>query len=120
LRCPYFEIPPCRFPNWNNGRRANIEHAVVTARFPRTGLQRFEINQLIRKGNSGGPFVDELFRVAGIAQQGAQQDAGNNECLCVAELDAWIAAYEATLMPSTPAAPAPPLILTQPPNVGVP
>ncbi|MFT4438140.1 reverse transcriptase domain-containing protein [Caballeronia sp. 15715] len=85
------------FPNWNRGRRANIEPAVVTARFPRTGLQRFEINQLIRKGNSGGPVVDELFRVAGVAQQGAQQDAGNNECLCVAELDAWIAEYEATL-----------------------
>lgn len=95
------------FPNWNNGRRANIEQAVVTARFPRTGLQRFEINQLIRKGNSGGPFVDELFRVGGVAQQGAQQDAGNNECLCVAELDAWIAAYEATLVPSPPAPPAP-------------
>ncbi|HDR9217350.1 TPA: trypsin-like peptidase domain-containing protein [Burkholderia vietnamiensis] len=95
------------FPNWNNGRRANIETAVVTARFPRTGLQRFEINQLIRKGNSGGPVVDELFRVAGVAQQGAQQDAGNNECLCVVELDAWIAEYEATLLPPPPAPPAP-------------
>ncbi|VVD91255.1 reverse transcriptase domain-containing protein [Pandoraea cepalis] len=95
------------FPNWNNGRRANIEHAIVSARFPRTGLQRFEINQLIRKGNSGGPFVDELFRVAGVAQQGAQQDAGNNECLCVAELDAWIEAYEATRVRPPPAPPAP-------------
>lgn len=93
------------FPNWNNGRRANIETAVVTARFPRTGLQRFEINQLIRKGNSGGPVVDELFRVAGVAQQGAQQDAGNNECLCVTDLDAWIAEYDATRAPA-PLAPA--------------
>ena len=91
------------FPNWNNGRRANIEPAIVTVRFPRTGLQRFEINQLIRRGNSGGPVVDELFRVAGVAQQGAQQDAGNNECLCVMELDAWIAEYEATLALPPPA-----------------
>ncbi|MCW0163712.1 reverse transcriptase domain-containing protein [Burkholderia pseudomallei] len=100
------------FPNWNNGRRANVEPAIVTARFPRTGLQRFEINQLIRKGNSGGPVVDELFRVAGVAQQGAQQDAGNNECLCVLELDAWLAEYDAAVAPvvemhtAEPAAPA--------------
>jgi hypothetical protein len=64
------------FPNWNNGRRANIERPFVTARFPRTWLQRFEINQLIRKANSGEVSVDELFRVAGVVQQGAQQDAG--------------------------------------------
>lgn len=77
------------FPNWSRGRRANIEQAVVTARFPRSALQRFEISQLIRKGNSGGPFVDESFRVAGIAQKGATQADGNNECLCILEFDAW-------------------------------
>ncbi|WP_412770674.1 reverse transcriptase domain-containing protein, partial [Ralstonia solanacearum] len=78
------------FPNWSPGRRANVEPAIVTNRFRRSALQRVEINQLIRKGNSGGPYVDELFRVAGVAQKGATQDDGNNECLCVAELDAWI------------------------------
>ena len=86
------------FPNWSHGRRVNIEPAVVTNRFPRSALQRFEINSLIRKGNSGGPMVDDLFRVAGVAQQGATQANGNNECLCVAELDTWIAAYEASLL----------------------
>jgi hypothetical protein len=105
------------FPNWNNGRRANIEPAIVAALFPCTGLQRFEINQLIRKGNSGSPVVDELFRVAGVAQQGTQQDAGNNECLCVLELDAWLAGYDAavaraaempTAEPAAPTAPAEP------------
>ncbi|MGF6758256.1 reverse transcriptase domain-containing protein [Paraburkholderia sp. GAS42] len=87
------------FPNWSHGRRVNVEPAVVTNRYPRSALQRFEINSLIRKGTSGGPMVDELFRVAGVAQQGATQANGNNECLCVAELDAWIAAYEASLLP---------------------
>lgn len=83
------------FPNWSPGRRANVEHAVVTARFPRSRLQRIEINQLIRKGNSGGPYVDELFWVAGVAQKGATQDDGNNECLCVEELDAWLSKHDA-------------------------
>lgn len=96
------------FPNWNPGRRANIEHAVVTNRFRRSALERVEINQLIRKGNSGGPFIDQLFRVAGVAQEGATQEDGNNECLCVNELDAWLNAYEATLAVTTPAGPAPP------------
>jgi len=84
------------FPNWNRGRRANQDPAIVTNRLPRTGLQRVELNQLIRAGNSGGPFVDELYRVAGVAQQGAQQDRGNNECLCVMELNQWIAECDAS------------------------
>lgn len=88
------------FPNWNPGRRANMDPAIVTNRLARTGLQRIEINQLIRTGNSGGPFVDDLYRVAGVAQQGAQQDSGNNECLCVIELDSWIAKCEASEAPT--------------------
>lgn len=87
------------FPNWNPGRHANQDPAIVTNRLPRTGLQRVEVNELIRAGNSGGPFVDELYRVAGVAQQGAQQDRGNNECLCVMELDRWIAECEASETP---------------------
>lgn len=84
------------FPNWSRGRRANQDPVIVTNRLPRTGLQRVEVNQLIRAGNSGGPFVDELYRVAGVAQQGALQDRGNNECLCSMELDRWIAECEAS------------------------
>lgn len=43
--------------------------------------------------------ANDLFRVTGVAQQGATQANSNNECLCVAELDAWIATYEASLLP---------------------
>ncbi len=78
------------FPNWSPGRPADQVRSSVTNTFIRQGLQRLEIDTLIRQGNSGGPFVDELFRVAGVAQQGARQDAGNNECLTVGELDAWL------------------------------
>lgn len=82
------------FPNWTPGRTVNMDPAIVTNRLPRAGLKRVEINQLIRKGNSGGPFVDEQYRVVGVAQQGATQESGNNECLCVAELDKWIASVD--------------------------
>jgi S1-C subfamily serine protease len=81
------------FPNWTSGRSANQINTTIENRYPRSGLQRFEIAQMIRQGNSGGPFVDELYRVAGVAQQGAQQDRGNNECLCVSELDAWLSTF---------------------------
>lgn len=83
------------FPNWSPGRPANQSKADVLSYYPRSGLKRFEISTNIRQGNSGGPFVDEFFRVAGIAQQGARQDGGNDECLCVTELDAWVAQWKA-------------------------
>lgn len=83
------------FPNWSPGRGANQVNAIVINRYPRSALQRFEISTTIRQGNSGGVFVDELYRVAGVAQQGARQDGGNDECLCVAELDSWLLAAQA-------------------------
>jgi S1-C subfamily serine protease len=79
------------FPNWSPGRDANHEDAMVTNRYRRSDLERFEIEKTVRQGTSGGPFIDELFRVVGIAQQGATQQTGNNECLCVRELESWIA-----------------------------
>lgn len=78
------------FPNWSPGRTANLAAASVLSRYPRSGLQRFEISTGIRQGNSGGPYVDELYRVSGVAQQGAKQDGGNDECLCYSELDHWL------------------------------
>lgn len=78
------------FPNWSPGRPANYAVARILSVYPRSGLQRFEVSTNIRQGNSGGPFVDGLFRVAGVAQQGARQDGGNDECLCVTELDSWL------------------------------
>lgn len=91
------------FPNWSAGRMANQVQASVLNRYPRSGLQRFEISQNIRQGNSGGPYVDELYRVAGVAQQGARQDGGNDECLCVFELDSWLASLSAVQAQIIPA-----------------
>jgi len=82
------------FPNWHPGKDANQVQTSVINTYPRSGLDRLEIGTLIRQGNSGGPFVDELYRVAGVAQEGAKQDQGNDECICVTELDAWLTSLE--------------------------
>lgn len=79
------------YPNWSNGRYAYQTAAVVQGRYPRSGLKRFEISTLIRQGSSGAPFVGTQFNLAGVAQQGATQSSGNDECLCVTELDTWLA-----------------------------
>ncbi len=80
------------FPNPTRGRHANQVNSQVVNVFPRGGLKRFEIKERIRKGNSGGPFVDEDYRVIGIAQQGAEQGKGNDECLCMTEVTSWLKA----------------------------
>lgn len=79
------------FPNWSPGRTANNDEVLVQQRFPRAGLERIEIGSNIRQGNSGGPLVDASYKLAGVAQQGASQANGNDECLCVEELDRWLA-----------------------------
>jgi RNA-directed DNA polymerase len=78
------------YPNWTRGRGCNQDRATVQNRYPRSALERFEISRLIRQGSSGGPFVGAQYRVAGVAQQGATQSSGNDECLCVTELDRWL------------------------------
>ena len=79
------------YPNWSAGRLPNIADARILSLYARQGLQRFEISMNIRQGNSGGPFLDPRFRVAGVAQRGASQTSGNDECLTVEELDSWLA-----------------------------
>ena len=83
------------FPNYSQGKSANFLEGKVLNRFPRSALDRVEITASIRQGNSGGPFVDQYYRVAGVAQQGAKQDGGNDECLCVTNLDRWLADWKA-------------------------
>jgi RNA-directed DNA polymerase len=78
------------FPNWSRGKTVNCIGALVQNRYSRTGLSRIEISTTIRSGNSGGPFVDSLYRVAGVAQTGATQNSGDDECLCIADADFWL------------------------------
>lgn len=44
----------------------------------------------IRPGNSGGPLVDQSFKVAGVAQEGAYLGRGHDMCLAASVLDEWI------------------------------
>lgn len=78
------------YPNWNHGRNVDLQQTSITNVFPRAGLWRIDIATLIRKGNSGGPLIDKSCHLLGIAQEGALQDRGNNECLHVMELDQWL------------------------------
>lgn len=86
------------FPNHTAGKGADFLNEGVLNRYPRFGLDRFDITGAgsIRQGNSGGPFVDEHYRVAGVAQQGAKHDIGNDECLCVTILDKWLSEWKVT------------------------
>lgn len=79
------------FPNYSPGKKApNFFETEVLSTFHLGAMNRIEIKELIRKGNSGGPLLDASLNIVGIAQQGATQDRGNNECLCVKELDKWL------------------------------
>jgi RNA-directed DNA polymerase len=78
------------FPNWTPKRPQSIEHTTISSVFTKGGLKRFEISNMIRKGNSGGPVTTKAFGLLGVAQEGAKQDEGNNACLCVSELDSWL------------------------------
>ena len=78
------------FPNWSPGRPVTLQQTTISSVFPRKGLAKFEVSNMIRKGNSGGPVVSGAFELLGVAQEGATQANGNNECLCTSELDSWL------------------------------
>ena len=78
------------FPNWSAGRPITLQPTTILSVFPKKGLAKFEVSGLIRKGNSGGPVASDAFELLGVAQEGATQSTGNNECLCVSELDRWL------------------------------
>jgi len=78
------------YPNWHQGKPLDQASTPIANQYIRGALSRIEIRELIRQGNSGGPYVDELYRVAGIAQTGATQTHGNNECLAINEVEKWL------------------------------
>ena len=78
------------FPNHTAARPVTMQQTSILGVFRKGALAKFEVSDLIRKGNSGGPVVSEKFELLGVAQEGATQAFGNNECLCVSELDRWL------------------------------
>ena len=83
------------FPNYSYGKSTPIHiETEVIGKYNRHALSRIEISEQIRMGNSGGPFVDNLYRVVGVIQQGATINSSNNECLNVTELKKWLDGYK--------------------------
>lgn len=49
-------------------------------------VSRIEIDKQIAKGNSGGPVVDEDYRVIGVVVEGATIETGMNSCISAKEI----------------------------------
>jgi len=97
------------YPDWQQWTLPDINALTVLNRtLPNPGMTSFTISGAgsIRPGNSGGPFTDDRFRVAGMAQRGAYLGSGHDENLCFEVIDALIDKYKASIAPP-PAAPAP-------------
>lgn len=72
------------------------EQKVLNRTEPNRGMVSFTITGAgsIRPGNSGGPFTDDRFRVAGMAQRGAYMGDGHDECLCFEVMDGLVAKWK--------------------------
>ncbi|RBB31838.1 RNA-directed DNA polymerase [Burkholderia reimsis] len=97
------------YPAWKQWNLPDFnDQKVLNRTTPHAGMNSFTISGAgsIRPGNSGGPFTDGRFRVAGMAQRGAYMGDGHDECLCFEIIDDLIDKYRASLVPPAPV-PAP-------------
>lgn len=95
------------YPAWKQWNLPDFNaQQVLNRTSPHAGMNSFTITGAgsIRPGNSGGPFTDDRFRVAGMAQRGAYMGDGHDECLCFEILDDLISKYKT--LPIPPAAKA--------------
>lgn len=98
------------YPAWKQWNLPDFnDQQVLNRTSPHAGMNSFTITGAgtIRPGNSGGPFTDDHFRVAGMAQRGAYMGVGHDECLCFQIVDDLISKYKASLIkpvPNTPLA----------------
>ena len=96
------------YPAWKQWNLPDFNaQQVLNRTSPHAGMNSFTITGAgsIRPGNSGGPFADDRFRVAGIAQRGAYMGDGHDECLCFQIVDDMIVKYKTSLTPPTPKTP---------------
>lgn len=75
------------FPAYSPGQTPIIVKTQVSGIIPDHGVTAFEIATQIRKGNSGGPVLDDEFNLLGIAARGASQDFGKNMVIMKEEID---------------------------------
>ncbi len=99
------------YPAWKQWTLPDFnDQKVLNRTSPHAGMNSFTITGAgsIRPGNSGGPFTDDRFRVAGMAQRGAYMGSGHDESLCFEIIDDLIAKYKASLVPPPAAISVPP------------
>lgn len=85
------------YPAWKKWNLPDFNaQQVLNRTLPNYGMNSFTISGAgsIRPGNSGGPFIDDRFRVAGMAQRGAYMGEGHDECLCFEIIDNLILMYK--------------------------
>ena len=75
------------FPAYDPGHGYSIVDSKIAKIYVQSAVNKFEISSQIRKGNSGGPIINDDSKVVGIALEGARMDGGNNGCLVISELD---------------------------------
>jgi S1-C subfamily serine protease len=91
------------YPSWKQWNLPDFnEQQVLNRTLPNHGMNSFTITGAgsIRPGNSGGPFTDNSFRVAGIAQRGAYMGEGHDECLCFKIINDLIETFKALPNPT--------------------
>ncbi|RLA13344.1 MAG: Retron-type RNA-directed DNA polymerase [Gammaproteobacteria bacterium] len=75
------------FPAYAPGQSHYIVDSKVAKVYKQSAVNKFEIDSLIREGNSGGPIIDAESNAVGIALEGARKESGNNGCLVISEID---------------------------------
>jgi len=81
------EVKLLGFPAYAPGHGYFMVDAKAAKIYLQSAVSKFEIDALIREGNSGGPIIDSGSRVVGIALEGARKEAGNNGCLQISEIE---------------------------------
>jgi len=75
------------FPAYAPGQSHYIADSKIAKTYTQSKLNKFEIDTLIREGNSGGPIINSDSKVIGVALEGAQKDSGQNGCLLISEIN---------------------------------
>lgn len=81
------EVTLLGFPQYAAGKSEHyIVDAKIASTFTRSSVLMFEIDQLIREGNSGGPIINVEGKVVGMAVEGATKSSGNNSAVHTSEI----------------------------------
>lgn len=84
------------FPNHSAGKTLSRYATSIVNHYNYKTYLHYEIAQNIRKGNSGGPVLDEANRLIGIAKEGSTQGGGNNAVVSITEVSRLHSIFAAT------------------------